>query len=177
MAGENVKIRLAQGGDTLTVASGGSIVAELGSEIVVQAGASLNIEGDMLVNGKKTPTDATLVFGAGTTNQTLCTVRALDNDGNAIDQSIVMDVWLSDSAAGLGLTTVTASGAVAAGAQGAIIGTGTTKKAFRVVTNTTGVFILASTDTAKSQGIYAACGLPNGNVAVSALSTLTANYG
>jgi hypothetical protein len=60
-------------------------------------------------------------------------------------------VYLSDAANGAGLTAVTATGAVAQGASGILIGTAlVASKAFNVQTTAAGLFILSITDTAKT---------------------------
>ena len=83
-------------------------------------------------------------------NKTKVTLTARNANGVRVPYA-VFDLFLSDSAAGAGLTAVTASGAVANdGASGADIGTLTTKKALRVQANASGVYALSITDTAKT---------------------------
>ena len=113
---------------------------------------------------------------AGGANVCEVTVRCVDHSGATMAGVFHLDLWLSDAATGVGLTATTASGTVTAKtASGAVIGTDTTKKALRVQTLATGVFILEITDTAKT-GFYVAAS--NGRRTASVSSQLvTANYG
>src|SRR6266576_2968752 len=88
---------------------------------------------------------------AGAANITLVTIAVARVDARPPTSGVfTMDLWLSDAATGEALTAVTASGAVAAGASGSVLGTYTAKKALRVQTTAAGLFILSITDTAKT---------------------------
>lgn len=115
-----------------------------------------------------------LTPAAGSANVCLVTIQLKDYAGNALSAVRNLDVWLSDAASGAGLTATTASGAVAAGASGADIGTYTTKKALRVQTNASGVYILSITDTSKT--LFKVCAQV-GNSAPVIVTLITANYG
>ncbi len=113
---------------------------------------------------------------AGTTNQTLVTFQFKDGAGNNLAACVPIDIWLSDAATGIGLTATTASGAVGAGASGTDFGALTAKKAIRSLTDATGKYILAITDTLKT-GFFPCCSIPGtGQIAVGA-QLQTANYG
>lgn len=113
--------------------------------------------------------------GAAGSNISNVTIQMQDNDGNNVAQSDVIDVWLSDAASGQGLTGTTASGGIAAAAGGgAILSVGTTSKSLQAQPNTSGAFVLAITDTAKT-GFYVAAAIA-GRPFVSA-QMVSANYG
>lgn len=112
---------------------------------------------------------------AANVSEVTCTVK--DAAGNTLEGVWMFDLWLSDAATGEGLTATTASGTVTAkSASGAVIATHSAKKALRVQTLATGVFILEITDTAKT-GFYVAAAVPaKGNTVVSD-QLETADYG
>lgn len=122
------------------------------------------------------PEQATVSAAAGTTNVSDVTFQLKDGAGNNLAAVTALDLWLSDAATGIGLTATTPSGGVAAGASGTILGALTTSKAVRVITDATGKFILAITDTSKT-GFYPCCSIPGtGKVTVGA-QLVAGNYG
>ena len=153
----------------------------------VESDTTLDIEGTLQILGTSVtstaaelnklhgaPVTASFSPAAGSTNVSLVTVTIKDGTGAAVAKPTNIDVWLSDAATGAGLTATTASGAVAAGASGADLGTLTTKKALRSQTTATGVYILSVTDSAKT-GFYPC-------ISVSGLTTcgaqlVSGNYG
>lgn len=162
------KVHILLGGDTLEVASGGSIVIYSGGSLVVggvtvdastlamtgltASAAELNAAAD------GAPASCTFVIATGgSANICLVTIQVVDADGAAIAGVAQLDVWLSDASTGIGLTATTASGAVGAGASGTDLGVLTTKKATRVLTDATGKYILSITDSAKTHFYVAAC--------------------
>lgn len=119
-----------------------------------------------------------LTFSPATGGSNVCEVTVTVNDaaGKTLAAVTNFDLWLSDAATGAGLTGTTASGAVTVKtSSGEVVGTLTTKKALRVQTLATGVFILSITDSAKT-GFYVCGQLPGRPLNVSA-ALLTANYG
>lgn len=114
---------------------------------------------------------------AGASTVTEVTIRPLDIHGAVIAAAVVFDIFLSDSAAGVGLTATTASGAVAAkAASGADFGILTAKKALRVQTLANGTYILSITDTAKTA--FKVCAVvPASGKPVVGMTLATANYG
>lgn len=121
------------------------------------------------------PFSVTMTPATDGSNKTKVTCQLVDVEGTSVSKVMNFDLWLSDAASGAGLTGTTASGAVAAGASGADIATLTTKKALRVQTNASGVYILSITDTAKTA--FKVCAqMPDGEVVVGA-TLATANYG
>lgn len=122
------------------------------------------------------PQQATFTPAASTSNVCNVTIQLQDGAGNSVAVVTKLDIWLSDAATGIGLTGTTASGGVAAGSSGTILGALTTSKALSAITDAAGKFILAITDTSKT-GFYVACTIPGTNkVAVSA-ALVTGNYG
>ena len=93
---------------------------------------------------------ATVAPGATTVSEITLTVR---NANGAPRGPVMLFLFLSDSAAGAGLTAVTASGAVAcktAGTLGTDIAVLTAKKALLVQTLANGTYVLSITDAAKT---------------------------
>lgn len=91
--------------------------------------------------------DVTLAAAQGGANVCEVTLTAKDYLGDTLAAVTHFDVWLSDAATGAGLTGTAASGTVTAKAEsGSVIDTYTAKKALRVQTLATGIFILEITD-------------------------------
>lgn len=111
---------------------------------------------------------------AGAANISLVTFQVVDGANAALAVVKGMEVWLSDNTTGIGLTSTTASGAVAAGASGTDLGAITSKKALVVITDATGKYILSITDNAKTN-FCPACTI-GGKIAVGARLS-NASYG
>jgi predicted RecA/RadA family phage recombinase len=121
------------------------------------------------------PISVAMAAAAGAANVTEVTITVKDAANNTVAAVHHMDVWLSDDAAGEGLTGTTASGTVTnKAASGIVLSTYTAKKALRVQTLKTGVFVLEITDTAKTA--FKVCASLNGK-AVVGLTLATGNYG
>lgn len=121
------------------------------------------------------PFSVTMTVATDGSNKTKVTCQLVDIEGTSVSKVMNFDLWLSDATTGAGLTATTASGAVAAGASGADIATLTSKKALRVQSNASGVYILSITDTAKTA--FKVCAqMPDGEVIVGA-TLATASYG
>lgn len=125
------------------------------------------------------PLPASLSFtpAAGSTNVCEVTIQVLDLDGEALAGVFQFDVWLSDATSGAGLTGTTASGTVTNKTSSGIVqDTYTAKKALRVQTLATGVFILQITDSAKTA--FKVCGqVPGTGRTVVSDALITGNYG
>lgn len=132
--------------------------------------AELNLLDDLCASVTLTP-------AAGAANVCEVTLQAKDAAGVAMTRAVMLLVWLSDAATGVGLTATTASGAVTAKASsGTDFGALTTKKALVAQTKTDGTFILSITDTGKT-GFYV-CARPWHGGAPFVSSQLTSgNYG
>jgi len=124
----------------------------------------------------KRPAGVTFTPAAGSSNVSEVTLQVIDRNGRPIASVFNIDVYLSDSANGDGLTTVTASGAVAVKASnGADLGTIQAKKFLRSQTTTAGKYVLSITDTAKTAFVVCVAGIGRANQLSDAL--VTANYG
>lgn len=154
----NVPIYLNQGGTTLTVGEGAQVITTGLAQ------------------------DVAFSIAAGGSNVCEVTITVKDGLGDTVPFAHNLDVWLSDDNDGEGLTATTASGTVTAKASsGAVFGTYTAKKALRVQTNATGVFVLEITDSAKT-GFYVAVvpsnfAFPFGTGAFVSRQLVTGDYG
>lgn len=152
-----------QGGDAYVIAFGGTFLVELGG---ILADATGNL-----------PASVTFAVAAGAANVCEVAVTVKDAAGAALAAPFLLDLWLSDAATGIGLTATTASGAVAAkAASGQDMAILTTKKALRIQTLGTGIYVLSITDTAKT-GFFVAAQIPGTpRIAISA-ALVAGNYG
>lgn len=139
------KVYRDNGGDRQVVASGGTALIESGATLQVDSGAQVSLFGASI--------PASITFAAAAAAANVCEVTCTVKDGTGATLAGVFnfDLWLSDDAIGAGLTATSASGTVTAkAASGAVIATHSAKKALKVQTLATGVFILEITDTAKT---------------------------
>ncbi len=149
-----------------------------GDRQVFESGATQQIDDGALqkLAGVNLPAKVTFSPAAGGSNVCEVTITVKDGAGNAIARPHHLDIILSDAATGAGLTATTASGAVAAkAASGTDLATLVSKKALRVQTLATGVYILSITDSAKT-GFYVAAVLGDLPIQVSS-QLVTGNYG
>ena len=87
--------------------------------------------------------DVSFAAAAGGANVCEVTITVKNYAGSTLAGVAHLDVWLSDAETGAGLTGTTTSGTVTAkAASGAVIDTYTAKKALRVQTLATGIFVL-----------------------------------
>lgn len=132
--------------------------------------AELNLTDDM-------PASVTFAAAAGGANVCEVTITVKDAAGVAIAEVFNLDVWLSDAATGAGLTSTSASGTVQAkAASGADLEVMTAKKAIRVQTLATGIYILEITDTAKT-AFYVCAQVPGTGKTVVSTVLATGDYG
>jgi predicted RecA/RadA family phage recombinase len=124
-----------------------------------------------------TPADFTFAAAAGASNVAEVTITPRDAIGAALAGVRTLELWLSDDAAGAGLTSTTASGTVVAkSGEGTVLTAFTAKKHLSVQTKAAGTFVLQITDTAKT-GFYVCVRNPStGLVSVSAQLT-AGSYG
>lgn len=123
------------------------------------------------------PSVLAFAAAAGGSNVSEVTITAQDADGDPVAEALLYDVWLSDAATGAGLTSTTASGTVTAkAASGIVIDTYTAKKALRVQSLATGIFVLEITDTAKTAFFVCASVPGTGQTAVATVLA-TGDYG
>lgn len=144
---------------------------------VVETDTTLNVAGTLQIADSPVGSAVTFAIAPAGANVAEVTITVRDGSGAAVAKVHHLDVWLSDAATGAGLTGTTASGTVTAkAASGVVIQTNTAKKALRVQTLATGVFVLEITDSAKS-GFYIAAAVPlTGSAAVSS-QLVTGSYG
>lgn len=153
----------------------GATQIELMSDSTLTLNGTLNVQGQMQQDGVVVPVNVTFAAAAGTSNVCDVTITLVDGNGAAVTAVHNIDVWLSDAASGAGLTAATASGTVTnAASSGIVLTTYTAKKALRVQTLATGVFVLEITDTAKTA--FYVCAALNGRAVVSS-QLVTGNYG
>ena len=164
---------------------GGSLDVVSGGDLDVESGGALKIAGttvtasaaELNASGDGVSTSLTFVAAAGSTNIAEVTVTVKDGAAGTIASVHNFDLWLSDAATCAGLTGTTASGAVAAkAASGVDLATYTAKKALRIQTLATGVYVLSITDAAKS-GFYVCGQVPGTGKSVASAQLVTGNYG
>jgi len=132
--------------------------------------AELNLADNM-------PANITFAYASAAANVSEVTITVKDAAGATIAGVFNMDVWLSDASTGAGLTSTSASGTVTAkSASGEVMGTDTSKKALRVQTLATGVFILEITDNSKTT-FYPCATLPSTGATVAGSIMATGDYG
>lgn len=158
-----------------TVSSGNTLVGT-----AVEVAALADITGIVRLDGHATPSleaaaSLTMAAAAGAANVTEVTITVKDGSGNTIPAVHHLDVYLSDDADGEGLTAATATGTVQAkAASGTVLNAMVAKKALRVQTLKTGVFVLEITDTAKTA--FNVVGVINGKAIVGE-TLAAADYG
>ena len=129
------------------------------------------------VGNKELPSDIAFSIAAGGANVSEVTIAVTDISGNTIAGVHDITIVLSDSAAGVGLTAVTASGTVQAkSASGTDLGALTAKKALAAQTLADGTYILEITDTAKT-GFYVSAIIPSHGLVQVSRQLITADYG
>lgn len=122
------------------------------------------------------PCLCTIAAAAGSSNVCEVTFTVKDGSGTAVTGPVILDILLSDAATGAGLTTTTASGAVAAKASsGTDLSTLVSKKALKVQTKADGTYVLSITDSAKT-GFYPVAHIP-GIKAIVGTQLVSGNYG
>jgi hypothetical protein len=137
----------------------------------------MDLRGGLQLAGAPVGSAVTFSIAPAGTNVSEVTITVKDGSGVAVAKVHYLDVWLSDAATGAGLTGTTASGTVTAKASsGVVIQTNTAKKALRVQTLATGVFVLEITDSAKT-GFYVATTVPLTGAAAVSSQLVTGSYG
>jgi hypothetical protein len=98
------------------------------------------------------------------------TVTSVDASGTTVTGVQQLDLWMSESSTGVGLTADTYSGSLVA-TTGSILETITAKKHFTVLTAASGIFVGSLTDTAEPADQYVVVRRPIGaSLKVSAAS-------
>lgn len=128
-------------------------------------------------NGRNLANQITFSPAPGAADVCNVTINLLDGmeDAAAITEGMLCNVWLSDSADGIGLTATTASGTVTP-STGTLFDTMVAKKALTIQPSALGVIVLEITDSATT-GFYVVAQNPsNGQVWVSD-QLVAADYG
>lgn len=116
-----------------------------------QAGGKANAP---FINNVNTSTQVTFTQEDGASaNVADVQFEIQDAEGNAITFPTIVNVWLSDAATGVGLTSTAASGTVAVDSVGTLFGTLEAKKALVIQTTAAGLGRIAITDTGNT-GYY-----------------------
>jgi hypothetical protein len=124
----------------------------------------------LMVGGHTIPTLVSFAFAqAAAQFQTEVEISVCNAEGQVIPGTHVLDVYLSDDAAGAGVSAVGPSGAVAAkAASGTVLGILTAAKAFRAVTLATGKLTMTIQDDVTPVLLYVAASVPGvGKIQVS----------
>lgn len=131
----------------------------------------------LFLAGKEIPTGVLFAIVAGASTVCEITISVVNKEGYRIAGSHSLDIFLSDAAAGLGLTATAASGAVGVKANtGTELGAMTAKKAFRVVTKSDGTITLSITDAAKTL-FYVGASIPAINSLQVSRKLVAGDYG
>lgn len=129
-----------------------------------------DIQASMIIGGHTIPTLLTFAIAQNATQfGTEIEIAVCNKEGQVIPGNHMLDVYLSDSATGEGVTAVDPTGAVSVkAASGSILATVTAKKLFKVVTLATGKFTLTIVDDAAPVFLYVAAAIPGiGKIQVS----------
>ena len=123
----------------------------------------------LVLDGFQIPTGVSFTFAQSATQYgTTCEIAVVDGNGNNIAGVFNLDVLLTDSATGVGVTATDPNGTVAAkAASGVVLGTLTAKKVLRVQTLATGKFTLEILDDVTPVLLYVAAALPVCKICVS----------
>lgn len=133
----------------------------------------LDSNGNLIGAGRASSVKTTAA--AGGSNVAEVTFQVVDHEDNPVAGVRHIDIYLSDSSAGVGLAATSASGAVAAkAASGVDLQIYSAKKAFRVQTLANGSYVLSITDTGKT-AFYPVANI--GGAAIVGTQLVTGNYG
>ena len=136
--------------------------ASVTTEEIFDAGSLVQHYGQESYGGVVEGANVSFTIGPGGTNIAQITIQINDGAGNAISgQPFDLDVILSDSATGVGVTATTPSGGIALNTGGgSLLQTYVTSKAMYAQCNSSGQIVLNITDTAHTGFYVAVMGLP-----------------
>lgn len=129
-----------------------------------------DVVGGLVLGGHAIPTLLTFTFANSATQYgTVCEVSVCNKDGQVIPGIHMLDLYLTDSATGEGVTATDPAGTVAAkAASGSVLATVTAKKVLKVATLSTGKFTLEIIDDVTPVLLYVAAAIPGiGKIQVS----------
>jgi len=110
---------------------------------------------------------ATITVAAESGNNVDVTVQLTDAEGNNLAHSAVIDIFLSDAATGLDVTSAGVDGGISVPATGSLIATLSTGIASKIQTDATGQAIIRTTDATATGTWYMVVQLPSGKQVVS----------
>lgn len=140
------------------------------TELVLPSGANLYRGGKSAENAEVASISIALAASL-TTDGMEATITCLNAAGGRIPRMHLLNVWISESATGAGLTADSYSGEVTA-VTGTIKTALTAKKDLSVLTAASGIAVILAIDDANPADQYVAAAIPNGRVFVSAISGL-----
>lgn len=148
--------------------------ANVVSEQVFDAGSLVSHYGQESYGGQVEPANVSFsIAPGGSSGVCVITIQVNDGAGNPIaNQPADLDVYLSDSAFGIGLTA-TAPSVSAAITTGTVLQTYTANKAFYAQCNASGQIVLTISDASKTHYYISVVGLP---VAFVSRQLQTADY-
>jgi hypothetical protein len=127
-----------------------------GVEVTASA-AELNA-GSGVASGQAVTFEIALAASATTDGMDI-TITAKDANGETVEAAIPFEWWISEDAAGIGLTADSYSGTVTA-SVGAILTALTAKKHFKAITAATGIFTATAVDSANPADQYVVAAKP-----------------
>ena len=144
------------------------------TEMVLDADSLVSHYGQESYGGQVEAAGVSFTIAQGaSTGQCVITIQLTDGGGNPIsNQPVDLDVYLSDSAFGIGLTA-TAPVTSATITTGTVLQTYTANKAYYAQCNASGQIVLTITSSAKNAYYIAVAGLP---VAIVSRQLTTADY-
>jgi len=138
-------------------------------------GRQLGIDDNNNIVGSGRASALIVTAAAGSANISNVTLQVVDFEDAPVAGVRNLNVWLSDSTSGIGLTATTASGTVTA-TTGTDFFDQVAKKAKIIQTDATGKIVLAITDTAKTA--FKVCyQMSEGGGAKVGVTLATGNYG
>ncbi len=140
-------------------------------------GTGFSHDGDFCIDQKLVPSSVTITYVAsGVTDAIDVTLTVVNANGVAITGIFALEVWVSDTATGVVLTSTAASGAMTSGALGAVTATHTAKKHVLFATSGSGAGILRLVDSANTAGEYFCCRHPVTGQIITGPATVATDY-
>jgi len=132
----------------------------------------------LFLNGLEIPCELSFSIAQNATQfGTEVEISVCNKDGIVIPGVHTLDVYLSDTVNGVGVTAVDPFGAVTAkAASGTVLGILTAKKAFRVTTLATGKFTLQIIDDVTPVFLYVAASIPSLGLVQVSRKTVAGDY-
>ena len=123
------------------------------------------------------PANVTISYAASATTDGIeATFTVVDAAGVAIDAVHSLEIWISDAADGVALTSTAASGALTAPSVGTIRTATTAKKHIQALTAATGIITLLLVDSANTAGERFVCKHPVTGKSIVGAATVATDY-